>query len=151
MNIISRNLRHIAVGSLAAAIGLTAVSAFGQNRSKGEHKDRSASFCTNQNWSGDNDRVTVSDLREVTIPATGSISVDSGQNGGISVKGENRNDVLVRACVQAWGRTDDAAKAMAAGVRIGTSGGTIKAENAADDKNWSVSFQILVPRATNLD
>ena len=149
MNFITRNLKHIAAVTAAAAIGLTATAAFGQDKAKGDHY-KSKSFCTNQNWS-DDDRVSINDLREVTIPASGSIAVDGGQNGGISVKGENRTDVLVRACVQAWGRTDEAARAVAAGIRIGTSGGTIKAENTADDKNWSVSFQLLVPRATNLN
>jgi hypothetical protein len=148
MNFISRNLKHIATGTIAAVIGITAVTAFGQDKSRSYSKgDRP--FCSDgNNWSSD-DRVTVRDLREMTIPASGSLSVDSNQNGGISVKGEERRDILIRACVQAWGSTDAAAQAIAAGVRIGTAG-TVKAESASDDK-WSVSYQILVPRSTNLD
>ena len=100
-----------------------------------------------RNWSSDH--VSFRELREMTIPATATLTVDSGQNGGIGVIGSERNDILVRACVQTWAKTDEAAKAAAASIRISTSG-TVKAEGS-DDKNWSVSYQILVPRATNLD
>ena len=154
MNYICRNLKYIATACVAAVIGITAVSVFGQetinkDKYKAAHKIKNKSFCENQNWSS-GDRVSFNELREMTIPATGSINVDGGQNGGISVKGEDRGDILVRACVQSWGKTDDSAKAVAGNIKIAT-GGTIKAENAGDDKNWSVSYQILVPRATNLN
>jgi hypothetical protein len=112
-------------------------------------KDKSSSsFCSdNNNWSSDY-KESFRDLREMTVPAGGTLNVDSGRNGGISVKGENRSDVLVRACVQAWGTTLDAAKSAVASVRISTSGG-IRADGP-DDSNYSVSFQILVPRTTDL-
>lgn len=110
-------------------------------------KEKNANFCSDQNWSSDN-KESFRDLREMTIPAGGTLSVDSGRNGGISVKGENRSDVLVRACVQAWGSTLDAAKAAVSSVRVTTSGG-IRADGP-EESNYSVSFQILVPRSTDL-
>jgi DUF4097 and DUF4098 domain-containing protein YvlB len=109
-------------------------------------KDKSRSFCS-ENWSSDG-KESYRDLREITVPAGGVIDVDSGQNGGISVKGENRSDVLVRACVQAWGTTVDAAKTAVASVRVTTTGG-IKAEGP--DENYSVSFELLVPRSSDLN
>ena len=152
MTLVSRNLKYIAVLCVALAIGMTAVTTFGQEKVKDrvakERKDTQKSFCSNNNWSSD-DKVSVNELREITVPASGGIGVDAGRNGGISVKGEERSDVLVRACVQAWGTSDDAAKAAASSIRINTSG-TIKADGA-EEKNWSVSYQILVPRATNLN
>ncbi len=116
----------------------------GQNKAK--HKEYS--FCGGDSWNS-RDKVSVKDLRESTVSATGSLNVDGGRNGGVSVKGENRSDVLVRACVQAWGANDAEAKALAAGIRIET-GGTVKAESSSDD-NWGVSFEILVPRNTSLN
>jgi hypothetical protein len=150
MNFIARNLKHIATGTIALAIGITGVTAFGQDKAKGNHGNReNRAFCSdNDNWTSD-DKVSARDLREMSIAATSSLSVDSNQNGGISVRGEQRSDILIRACVNAWGRTEAAAKAVAAGVRISTSG-TVTAENTSDD-NWSVSYQILVPRNTSLD
>ncbi len=102
-------------------------------------------FCSN-NWSN-GDKVSVSDLREFTLPASGSLNVDSGRNGGISVKGETRSDVLLRACVQAWGLTDDEARGIASSIRISTSG-VVKADGP--DQGWSVSFEARVPHNTNL-
>ncbi len=154
MNFITRNLRYIAAASVAGVIGITAVGALGQetvsrDKSKSVKQEKSRTFCSsNNNWS--EDRVSFSDLREMTIPATGAITVDGGKNGGVLVKGEERSDVLVRACVQTWGATETDARSLAANLRINTSG-TIKAENVGDDNNWSVTYQIMVPRVTNVD
>lgn len=120
----------------------------GQDKgSKTEHKYKERTFCSSGNW-GNGDKVSFKEAREFTVPATGSLNVDGGRNGGISVNGENRSDVLVRACVQAWGTSEEAAKSLASSVRIDT-GSTIKANSSSDD-NWSVSYQISVPRNTDL-
>ncbi|MEQ1646506.1 MAG: hypothetical protein ABL959_23835, partial [Pyrinomonadaceae bacterium] len=148
MKLISRNLKYIATAFFAAAIGITATNTFAQapsvkDKVKTENKDKDKGFCQNWNWSSNN-KVSFADLRELTASAGGTITVDAGKNGGVSVVGEDRSDVGIKACVQAWGTTEEAAKAAAAGIRINTSG-TIKAENTTED-NWSVSFQITVPR-----
>lgn len=140
--------KYIATACTAAVIGITAVAAFGQgDKIKGD-KVKNKDFCHNWNWSSD-DKVNISDLRETTLSSTGSVTVDAGRNGGVSVIGSDRSDVLLRSCVQTWGTTEEAAKAAAANVKINTSG-TIRAESS-DEKGWSVSFQLLVPRATNVE
>jgi len=113
---------------------------------KAESKAKHREFCSN-NWSN-GDKVSFSEVREMTLPASGTLNIDSGKNGGIHVKGENRSDVLVRACIQTWGTSDEAARGVAANLKIGTSG-TIKAESP-DDTNWSVSYEARVPHSTNL-
>ncbi|NOT46223.1 MAG: DUF4097 family beta strand repeat protein [Acidobacteria bacterium] len=112
---------------------------------KAEYKEKHKEFCSN-NWSN-GDKISTSDLREMTIPATGSLAVDGGRNGGVAVKGENRSDVAIRACVQAWGVSDEAARAIAASIRIGTSG-VVKADGP--EEGWSVSYEARVPNNTNL-
>jgi hypothetical protein len=107
-----------------------------------EHKE----FCSQNNWNN-GDKVSFNELREINLPASGKIDVDGARNGGISVKGENRSDVLVRACVQAWGSTDEAARSLASSIRINTAG-VIKADGT--EENFSVSYDIRVPRNTNL-
>lgn len=146
-------LPRFAIAIVAFVIGITAVSVSAQ-QTKDKFKDKlksmkERSFCTNNNWS-DGGRESVSDLREVTIPAVGTVNVDGRQNGGVSIKGEDRNDVLIRACVQAWGESADAAKEKLASVKINTSG-TIKAESDDTDKQWSVSYEIRVPRSTSVN
>lgn len=114
-----------------------------------QKKEGKREFCTNNwNWS-DNKHVSTSELRETTI-AGGSLNVDGKKNGGITVIGENRADVLVRACVQAWAYTDEDAKALAKSIRIETSG-SVRAESSSDEFNWGVSYEIHVPRNTNLN
>ncbi len=135
-----RDLPHFTVALLTLILGIGAVSAFG-NTAKG--------FCDSDNWSN-GDNVTFRELRELTAPAGGTITVDGRQNGGISIRGENRSDVLIRACVQTWGKSDDAAKSIAGDIKINTSG-TIQAENSSGDKGWSVSYEISVPRSSNVD
>ncbi|MEZ5344895.1 MAG: DUF4097 family beta strand repeat-containing protein [Pyrinomonadaceae bacterium] len=105
-------------------------------------------FCSSQNWSNGK-KVSANDLREVTIPRTDLLTVDGKKNGGISVKGENRSDILIRACIRSWADDQQKADAIAKNTRINTSG-VIQAENSDSDANYSVSYQILVPRNTNL-
>lgn len=137
----------------AALLFLSTTILFGQE--KAENKDnyraekvKNKEFCTGENWSN-GDRVSFRELREMTIPATGSLAVDGGRNGGIKVKGSQTSEIVVRACVQTWGTSDEAARAVASGITIST-GGTVKA-NAANEENWGVSFEILVPRSTDLN
>lgn len=146
MKFINRNLPYIATACLTLVIGMSATVVFGQNAAAGKHPK--GEFCSNSNWSSD-ERVSANDLREVIVASTGSVNVDAGKNGGVSVKGEDRSDVLIRACVQAWGKTEEAARSALAGIRLNT-GGTIRAESSGDD-NWSVSYQILVPRSTDVN
>ena len=141
MKVIS-NVRYF----LLLVILLSVSSLFAQER-----KDyKNYEFCSdNWNWSN-GDRVSAKDLRETTIAAPGILNVDAGHNGGISIRGENRSDVLVRACVQAWGKTREEADAVAKSIRIET-GSNVRADSPLGTENWGVSFQIIVPRSTNVD
>jgi len=137
--------------AVAAALFLLSTTIlFGQAESAGkqDYKVKNREFCSGENWSN-GDRVSFRDMREMTIPATGSLAVDSGRNGGIRVKGSDRSDIVVRACIQTWGVNDEAARAVAAGIKIST-GGTIRAD-AAGEENWSVSYELLVPRSIDLN
>lgn len=127
--------------SFISLFAMAAIAVLSVSASAGE-------FCRNYNYNGD--RESASDLREFTIPATGRIEVDGGKNGGISVKGENRSDVLVRACVQAWGPSAAEAKNIVDTTRIETSP-VIRAVNAGENSKSSVSFELLVPYQTSLD
>ena len=139
----------------AALLFVSTTILFGQEKveklDKLEHKAakmKNKEFCGGDNWSN-GDKVGFKELREMTVSATGSLSVDGGKNGGVKVKGSDRSDILVRACIQTWGTSEESARALAQGIRI-SSGGTIKAE-AASEENWGVSYEVLVPRSTDLN
>lgn len=104
-------------------------------------------FCS-ETWSN-GDRSSVKELRETKLPASNLLAVDGKRNGGIRVIGENRSDVLVRACVQAWAKDDAAARNLAKSIRIETNS-VVRAEGANDENGWGVSYEIHVPRSTNL-
>src|SRR5262249_28106867 len=78
--------------------------------------------------------------------------VDAGRNGGIRVRGSDRGDVHVRAKIVARADTDADARRVAAGVRVDTGGGHIRVDGPTlnDDENWSVSFELDVPRTAIL-
>ena len=111
-----------------------------------QEKDEN-NFCRNNNSWGNKSHFY--DLREIKAASTGLLTVDGRKNGGISVKGENRSDILIRACVQTQGNSDGEARSIAQNIKIQT-GSVIKAENVNEEINWSVSYQILVPYKTNL-
>ncbi len=105
-------------------------------------------FCSYNNWS-DNNRVSAKDMRETTFSAPSLLSVDGKKNGGISVIGENRSDVSVRACIQAWAGSDEAAQKIVRDIKIET-GSSVYASNTPDNSNWGVTFEVRVPLRTNL-
>ncbi|MBL8179962.1 MAG: DUF4097 family beta strand repeat protein [Bryobacterales bacterium] len=102
---------------------------------------------------GDGRRQQSCEMREETVPATGRMSVDPGKNGGVSVKGWSRNDVLVRAQVQAWAQSEAEAKALASQVRVVSGGGSVSATGPATEgkQSWGVTFEVFVPHRTDVE
>ncbi len=133
------NYLHIAV--LFAVLIFSASSLCAQDKT--EYRDN---FCSN-NWSS-GDKVRAVDEREFTLPVRNTLEVDGRQNGGISIRGENRSDIVVRACVAAWSNSKAEAQNSVSRINI-RKYSVITAENT-DGNAWSVSYQILVPRDMNL-
>lgn len=141
------NLRkHFRYALLLSIICLSTASiSFAQE--KADKQQARDSFC--QNWGNYNgDKVSFNEVREMTLGASSLLTVDGRRNGGIRVKGSDRKDILVRACIQTWGVTEDEARGLAKDIQFETSS-TVRATNSAED-GWSVSYEIHVPRATNL-
>ena len=92
------------------------------------------------------------EIREQTLPAGGAITVDAGRNGGVAVKGWDRNEILVRAKIQTAAPSKAEAEQLAKEIRIETAGLSIHAEgpDKRDDFGWSVSYEIFVPRRSDL-
>ena len=99
------------------------------------------------------DRVSHCEINEMTIPATSRLSVDGGVNGGMTVEGWQKKEVLVRARVQTSADNDAQAKALAKQVIIHTGGGRIIADgpSQAHHENWSVSYEVFVPQNIDLN
>lgn len=145
---------------ILATIGLASGIAAAQEKdwkeeakdSKQEAKNAKESRGMDCRDSWNNDRlVNHCEIREQTVPAGGALTVDAGRNGGISVKGADRSDVLVRSRIQTAAPTEDEAVGLAKQVTIQT-GSRIFAQgpDSKHDFNWSVSFEIFVPRRSDL-
>jgi len=98
------------------------------------------------------DRERFCELREKTIPVARLVEVDGGQNGGASVHGWDRDEILVRAKIQTYADDAGEARDIAQQITIETTGGRIRAEGPSMKRrtSWSVSFEVMVPRRTDL-
>ena len=87
------------------------------------------------------------EIREQTISAGGVLNVDASQNGGISIKGWDRADVLVRSQVQTQAASDDQARDMARQVMVQANAGSVRSTGPKNerDQSWSVSYEIFMP------
>lgn len=128
-------------------VGLAgSISLFGQMQNNSEKQ----LSCSNGGY--ESDRVRHCEMREQTLPSIGRVSVDAGHNGGVTVKGWLRSDVLVRARVESSADTEAAAAGMAARVMIDGSGGQVHATGpeSMNDSSWSVSYEVFVPQVTDV-
>jgi Putative adhesin len=88
------------------------------------------------------------------VPAGGgTLTVDASPNGGISVEGSSRGDILVRARVVATAATEDEARAIAGRVQVVATAVRVDADgprNLGRRESWNVSYRLAVPTPTPL-
>ena len=125
---------------------VTALSAFANN-----DEDKDKSMACRDDWHSDR-LLSHCEIKEQTLPAAGAISVDGRQNGGVSVKGWDRNEILARARIQTAAPTQAEADALAQQITIETAGAKIFANGPENrrDYYWSVSYEVFVPRRSDL-
>lgn len=142
-----KSLTHIAL--TCAAICLAASAGFAQ-----ADNSRYSLTCRNQdNYNDDDSRARHCEVKEQTLSATGgTLNVDGMQNGGIHVKGWERNDILVRYRIQTQAATQTEADNLASQIRVTTANGQIRAEGPEqmNKAHWDVGYEIFVPRQSNL-
>ena len=143
-------LRRSAFIFMLTIATLTAFAAKDDDKDKVKDKDKGSMACRDD-WHSDR-LVSHCEIKEQTLPASGAISVDGRQNGGVSVKGWDRNEVLVRARIQTAATTQAEADALAQQITIETAGAKIFANGPETrrDLSWSVSYEVFVPRRSDL-
>jgi hypothetical protein len=129
---------------IAAAFSLTSALAFGQDTSRG-------SLTCRDSWYSDR-LMGHCEIKEQAVAAGGTITVDARKNGGVSVKGWDRNEVLVRTRIQTGAPTQSEAVELAKQIRIETGGGKILAQGPENrrDYHWNVSYELFVPKRSDL-
>lgn len=138
-----RNGLGVAVAALVA-LGMTGEEAHGQWRpvDVGCEEDR-----------GDRDRDRYCMVLEASFEDPDELSVDGGMNGGVTVEGWERAEVEVRAKVWARAGSEERAEEIANAVDVRMDRGRLGAEgpDTGRRESWGVSWEIMVPRATDLD
>ena len=135
--------------------GMFSMLAFAQEESSKDSKDSKSSkdsLACRDDWHSEK-LANHCEIKEQTLAASGStITVDARQNGGVSVKGWERNEILVRARIQTAASSQDEADELAKQIRIETAGMKIFATGPESrrDYHWSVSYEIFVPRLSDL-
>ena len=130
------------------ALGLAASAAFAQT-----DNSRYSLACRDEDNYNDDARARHCRIKEQTLPAMGgTLNVDGMKNGGISVKGWERNEILLRYRLQTHAPTQAQADALASQIRVTTTGGQIRAEGPEQngEARWDVGYEIFVPRESNL-
>ena len=138
----TKSLRF-ALLSFVIAVFTTGIGA-AQKKSEGSMRCR--------DYRGDDRLSSHCEIKEQTLPAGGAITVDGKTNGGISIKGWERNEILVRSKIETRAPTQAEADQLAGAVRIETAALNIRAEGPEprDDYQWYVSYEIFVPRKSDL-
>lgn len=81
------------------------------------------------------------------------MTVDASPNGGISVEGSSRGDIVVQARVVATAATEEEAKSIAARVQVVATAVRVDADgprNLGRLEGWRVSYRLAVPIQTPL-
>jgi DUF4097 and DUF4098 domain-containing protein YvlB len=118
----------------------------------GQMRDNRDKELTCQGW-GYGGQVHHCDIREQSFASTGRIVADASRNGGVTIKGWLRNDVLVRSQVDVWADSDAEANARMSQIHIDTSSGQVSASGPAEvgRGGWAVSYEIFVPRVSSVE
>src|SRR5439155_4337929 len=74
-------------------------------------------------------------------------------NGGVTVHGWDNNNIQVVAMIQTQADDADEARALAKDISVSTTNGQIRADGPSTRRrqSWSVSYEIWVPRHTDLE
>ena len=109
-------------------------------------------------WCRDARDADACEVREETLASANAIDIDGRANGGISIRGWDRNDVHVRVRIIAHARNDAEAQALVTETRLVTTGGRIWTEGPRDSSRWdwrdrewwAASYEVQVPRAARV-
>lgn len=90
------------------------------------------------------------EIREITLPFSGSIDANTGGVGAITVQGWDNAWVFVRAHVTTSAEDEFQARLLSPSVEIDTSSNRIWASGPYGH-SWAVSFEVFLPRASGLE
>ncbi|UOQ96210.1 DUF4097 domain-containing protein [Hymenobacter sp. 5317J-9] len=109
--------------------------------------------CDEGNWgrnSGESKRYCETRDLTMSAPAGQPLAIEGGANGGITVHGWSGANVRIRAKVTSWASTEAEAQSRVKAVSISAASNTLRATSTDKDEQYSVSYEVFVPRQTAL-
>ena len=95
-------------------------------------------------------RQVVEEQQTLSRAAVQVLDVEGSRNGGVSIRGWDQPDILIRACKLASADDDATVQAILKQLTISTEGGKVRIhepEGGSDRRSsWTVQFSIFVPR-----
>lgn len=95
-------------------------------------------------------RQVVEEQQTLSRAAVQVLDVEGSRNGGVSIRGWDQPDILIRACKLASADDDATVQAILKQLTISTEGGKVRVhepEGGSDRRSsWTVQFSIFVPR-----
>lgn len=136
---------------MRVGLGLVVVMVVGAVDVEAQWTRSDDGWCEDARGGGDDDRYCMS--LEAEFDAGDRIVVDGGANGGVEVQAWNRDAVAVRARVWANARSVERAQEIADQVEVTWRNGRLSADGPDTERreSWGVSWDIRVPRDTDLD
>lgn len=104
-------------------------------------------------WNGGETRARDCEVRRTAVAAPrGHVSIDAGENGGITVVGGSADSMIVVAKIAATGATGDEAMATARQIQIEVTPTSVRATGPRSEgrRMWAVTFDVTLPRGADL-
>ena len=148
-------MRRLATPALAVATILLAATTLAAQSSRTPQSDAEwLERCRDRGY-GNRGDAHACEVRAVPVRRdVRSLVLDGASVGSISVTGWDRDSVHVSARMQSYASTQAEAERTLRAVRIATQGGAIRAAGPGDDhdqRGWTVSYDVYVPRRMDLD
>jgi len=133
-------------------MGLVAVVALATPAAGQVRWERGAGTWCEEGW-GSRDQERSCETRTARFASPGSLQVDAGMNGGISVTAWEGSQVEVVAKVWAQAPSEARARELAEAVRVRLDGDRLGADgpDTGRREGWGVSYEIRVPARTDLE
>ena len=114
---------------------------------------RAERFMRNCDDFGRDDSERFCEVRDVKMTVGQRVYVDGRDNGGVHFYGWDRNEVLVRALIQAYSDTRAEAQTLAKEVKIEAGNDRVYADGPSNRRyrGWYVSYEVWVPRKMALE
>ncbi len=144
----------LAFAFLMSAVAYNPIDAF-QKKTEREKTDEDfiAEDCQKQyerSFTNYPSRQVVEERQTLSRAAVQVLDVEGSRNGGVSIRGWDQPDILIRACKLASADDDATVQAILKQLTISTEGGKVRArepEGGSDRRSsWTVQFSIFVPR-----